>query len=77
MGGRNSGAPGKPKTAEHKARIQAKQKDNIKHGKHILARVAICVHCGFEAQENMINLWHNDKCRKYWSYKSRKLLECT
>lgn len=75
-GNKNSGPPGVPKTEEHKSKIARKQRLRVLSGENNLTRTDVCYNCGITLQANMIRRWHNERCRDFWSYKSKKLLYC-
>jgi len=73
MGGKNSGPPGVPKTEEHRKNISRRHKEWVCRGEHPLKQTDTCYNCGVTLQSNMIKRWHNERCRDYWSYRSKKL----
>lgn len=73
-GNKNSGPPGVPKTVLHRKSISLQHKKILENGEHPLQQMDTCVNCGVTLQANMVRRWHNDRCRNFWSYRSKKLL---
>lgn len=61
------------RTDSHKQKIRETQLKRVVENVSNLTRKSQCIHCGAVMQENMIKRWHNEKCKNYWSYKSKKL----
>lgn len=67
-------------TPEQAEKIKATQLRRVAEGVNNRALKKTCIHCGLEAQQYMIDRWHNENCAKLkeeqsrvWLYVSPKL----